>query len=360
MSTITVDTLCSFLGIRTPPDKAALDTIMSYNGSLENNKILKRYKVGKKKREIIEATPEYTQLLRSYRVVLKHLVKKLLGYKDANYNMQRIICMYQFTEKGQITEFSPTSDTIIQNVRGLAAPLRYTNKDTVWIKYDISKAFPSTKWEMTRNLLRDALKVKKKAPLNLFTDIDQFIEQLKYLFIDNGLPQGFLTSPIVFGLVQSILTQKVFDTLMRCARGSTKSYCKCCYEFRGKILTAPPVKLVRYVDDFLLELAVEPGVNNCRNHYNYVRVILNRLYGKYGYLITKSKFQTSYKGKATYIRFVGHSITGNNVKRGWQLPERVRNKISCAAHNKDKITDPKYRQYAQGMLAYANSVKENI
>ena len=99
----------------------------------------------------------------------------------------------------------------------------------------------------------------------------------------------------------------------------------------------------------------------CKKHYYVLYYLLNRLFKRYGYKLNQSKFQVNHKFNNDYIRFLGHSVTGNNVKNEHTIPYKAIHRYKNIRHNLftsniGNVSDSTIT-YSLGYLAYLKSVR---
>jgi len=314
-----------------------------------DKRIAHTFTVGKKKRPITVPTPEFASLLKAWH----RLLKTLVGYSPTNSygHPSTIQSTYIHTDNIYISACKNMKDIMT----------RYENVelklvDTV-IKYDLQKAFNSVTYSMWTKYIRE---VKIANRLSYITNhysppivqeinatFTTLLNKMECLFVEGYLPQGFSTSPIIFNSLQENITQKVMKTILRLSKRKTEKHCPRCYQFYNTVCSNP-LLLTRYADDFLL--FTNGGSSTCKEHDNYWLMLLRRLYRKHGFIVNRRKFCVSNRANRRYIKFLGHSIIGNNVTRIC-LNRKMYKKISRAYHNKN----PKPGPYINGIRGYAKT-----
>lgn len=342
------------------------------------------FTMGKKKRPITVPTKEFSKWLKAYLTVLQALYFTRLDKglieeysststftRDSNYT-KTMESINWFKVKYK----DPKSLCEINLGRFSPTILNSTRRQAI-IKFDLEKAFSSVthtaflkelnyrfKGVITRTnyLIAKAHKYTEEALLkehrNAIRIFNKILEVSENLFVDGYLPQGFCTSSYVFELLQTRITPRVLKTLGKLSLKSTKKYCKCCYKSLDKVCSRP-IRLLRYIDDFILFIDDD---SHCKQHLNYWLMLLRRVYRFYGFRVNRRKFAIYSKYHKQYIKFLGHSIAGNNVKGCFSITRRVYKKIDRASTanikppNKDPIKEKVTQQYLKGISGYSKVI----
>lgn len=329
---------------KTPKGKkfdAALDFVLNYNGEKEHVKVLKTYTVGVKNRVITEPTVEYKEVLKNFAIVIKYILG--MAGESHMFSLRK-------TWTAGVLVTLPVRDT-----KSLMAQLDSTSKiqvkdNLIRVKFDVQDAFGTTSYRTLYKILSRRTKTVVAW---------EIMNKMKYLFIDDKLPQGFSTSSIIFNYIQYHIIDKLGTYLGKASSKTTKGHCKYCYNFYNKVSPTKLVYIARYADDYLMGLTADPV--ECKKHYYVLYYLLNRLFKRYGYKLNQSKFQVNHKFNNDYIRFLGHSITGNNVKNEHTIPYKAIHRYKNIRHNLfisniGNVSDSTIT-YSLGYLAYLKSVR---
>lgn len=259
-----------------------------------------KYKIGKKKREIIAPDSNF---IKDCKKILHFLYrcKKFANYKIIHKNKESI--------KNKLLSF--------------VGRYGYLNQDSILIKYDIKSAFSSIKFE---NFVK-ASKVMQ----------DKFFKELiKCLFYEDKLPQGFSTSPLLFQIYI-----KDIDSI-------AKPYIKCIYlKSNAKYI----INYLRYIDDFFIILTSLGSLDKNEMLKDFETSFQATM--PKGIVINKKKTKIIYNGKYGNIKVLGHCVYHNRIQSLPKLTKKLRNKIRMYNYQASKFNNIQSAGIAKSIQNFA-------
>lgn len=348
------------------PIADAVKTIFEFNPNTPM--VLRKFYIGKKNREIYEPTLECKKLIDAYIHIFRILgLQPMMDLHRFYGDPLNLEVPNEFKLNWQPNGTAYLRNRSVKEVINVLdvshSSLIEKKANPVYFKFDIKSAFNSvtlstfkrlSKYNEKFNLLRKTSAGSRKSK-QLINDL--LWSKLDLLFVDNKLPQGFGTSPYLFDIVQTVITYRYSQYLTTVPSRKNSGYCKDCYKLYESMSEAAPCALIRYVDDIIVLFYTKEQIP-CKHHFEYLTYLTNRFYKRFGLSINSKKTAIMHSHKRTYIRFLGHSIAGNNVNV-MTIPVKQYRKILKVTRKlqRNELTSAQDKSYLHGMRGYAKTVK---